>query len=93
MVVWKKLENQYQKKTWANKLELRRKLLSLGLKEGESVQQHVKVITEIFETLSVIGEPITEEDRVVHLLASLPEEYDMIVTMLESSPNVHVWKQ
>ena len=26
VVVWKKLENQYQKKTWANKLELRRKL-------------------------------------------------------------------
>ena len=47
-------------------------------------------MTEVFETLSVIGDPITEEDRVVHLLASLPEAYDMIVTALESSPNVPV---
>ncbi len=60
------------------------------MKEGESVQQHVKVMTEVFETLSVIGDPITEEDRVVHLLASLPEAYDMIVTALESSSNVPI---
>ena len=93
VVVWKKLENQYQKKTWANKLELCRKLFSLRLKEGESVQEHVKVMTEVFETLSVIGDPITEEDRVIHLLASLPETYDMIVTALESSPNMSLWKQ
>ena len=59
------------------------------MKEGESVQ-HVKVMTEVFETLSVIGDPITEEDRVVYLLASLPQAYDMIVTALESSPNVPV---
>ena len=75
---------------WANKLELRRKLFSLHLKEGELVQQHVKVMTEVFETLSVIGDPITEEERVVHLLASLPEAYEMIVMALESSPNMPV---
>ena len=28
--VWKKLTDQFQKKTWANKLELRRKLYSFG---------------------------------------------------------------
>ena len=42
IVVWKKLADQFQKKTWANKLELRRKLYSLRLKEGESVQEHIK---------------------------------------------------
>ena len=90
VVVWKKLENQYQKKTWANKLELRRKLFSLRLKEGQSVQQHVKVMTEVFGTLSVIGDPITEEDCVVHLLASLPEAYGMIVTQVQMCL---LWKQ
>jgi len=59
------------------------------LKEGE-LQQHVKVMTKVFETLSVIEDTITEEDRVVHLLARLPEAYDMIVMALESSPNVFV---
>jgi transposase InsO family protein len=84
-VVWKLLSDQFQKKTWANKLELRRKLYSLRLKEGASVQEHIKEITELFEGLAVIGDAVSEEDRVVYLLASLPESYNMLVTALEAS--------
>ena len=40
--VWTKLEEQFQRKTWANKLQLRRKLFALKLKEGESVNNHIK---------------------------------------------------
>ena len=86
--VWKKIESQFQRRTWANKLQLRRKLFSLRLKEGDSVQEHVKAMTEIFDGLSVIGDPISEEDRVVHLLASLPETYNMLVTALEANEGV-----
>ena len=35
--VWKKLEDKFQRKTWANKLALKRRLNSLLLKDGESV--------------------------------------------------------
>ena len=83
--VWQKLESQFQKRTWANKLQLRRKLISLRLKEGDSVQEHIKAVTEIFDGLSVIGDPISDEDRVVHLLASLPESYNVLVTALEAN--------
>ena len=38
IAVWKKLGDQFQKKTWVNKLELRRKLHSLRLREGDCVQ-------------------------------------------------------
>ena len=85
VAVWKKLMDQFQKKTWANKLELRRKLYSLRLREGESVHKHIKSMTELFEGLAVIGDPVTEEDRVVHLLASLPDSFNMLVTALEAN--------
>ena len=52
----KKLWDQFQKKMWANKLVLRRRLYSLKLKEGDSVQEHIHKMTEIFEELAVIGE-------------------------------------
>ena len=40
-------------------------------------------MTEVIETLLVIGDPTTtDEDLVVRLLASLPESYEMIVTVL-----------
>lgn len=90
--VWKRLEEQFQRKTWANKLHLRRKLYALRLKEGGSVNEHIKVMTEIFEALAVIGDAVSEEDRVVHLLASLPESFNVLVTALEAqSENVPKW--
>ncbi len=88
IAVWKKLSDQFQNKSWANKLELRRRLYSLRLKEGDPVQEHIWQITEIFEELAVIGDPLKEEDRVVYLLASLPESFSMLVTALESNADV-----
>ena len=88
VVVWRALANQFQRNTWANKLELKRKLFSLRLAEGGSVQQHIKSMSEICDELSAIGETVSEEDRVVYLLASLPESYSVLVTALEANANV-----
>ena len=88
VVVWKKLRDQFQKKTWANKLQLCRRLHSCSLKDGDSVQEHIKTMTEIFNELSVIGDQISEEDRVVYLLASLPDSYNTLVTALEANQDV-----
>lgn len=87
-VVWKKLADQFEKKTWATRLDLRRKLHSLRLKEGDSAQEHIRVMTELFDALSIAGETISEEDRVVYLLASLPETYNVLVTALEAHADV-----
>ena len=88
IIVWQKLANQFEKKTWADKLDLRRRLHSLRLKDGDSAQTHIKTMTEIFDSLSVIGDPVSEEDRVVHLLVSLPDSYNVLVTALEASESV-----
>ena len=56
VTVWKKLADQFEKKTWANRLDLHRKLHSLRLKDGDSALEHIKVMTELFDALSVAGE-------------------------------------
>ena len=48
-------------------------------------------MTETFDELSVIGDSLNEEDRVVHLLVSLPKSYDILVTALEASQDVPKW--
>ena len=83
--VWKTLSGQFQKKTWSNRLALRRKLHSVRLREGQSVQAHVKNMTEIFDELAIIGDALSDEDRVIYLLASLPETFSMLVTALEAN--------
>ena len=61
-----KLENQFQKRTWAKKQELRCIRFALQLKNSESMQEHVKAVTEILDDLSLIEDPISKQDRVVH---------------------------
>ena len=74
--------DQFEKKTWTTRLDLRCKLHSMRLKGGDSAQEHIKAMTELFDSLSVAGETVSEEDRVVYLLASLP------VTALETNEDV-----
>ena len=45
-------------------------------------------MTEIFQELSIIGQPMEEEDRVVQLLSSLPKKYNVLVTSLLSNVEV-----
>ena len=88
VTVWTTLSNQFQKKTWANRLALRRKLHSIQLREGQSVQDHIKAMTELFNELAVVGDNIDDDDRVIYLLASLPESFNILVTALEASSDV-----
>ena len=60
----------------------------MRLQDGESVQEHICKLTELFEELAVIGDPMKKEDQVVHLLASLPESFNVLVTALESNADV-----
>ena len=43
---------------------------------------------ETFNELSIVGDAITDEDRVVYLLASLPKSFNMLVIALESNPTL-----
>uniref|UniRef100_A0A1X7UD16 CCHC-type domain-containing protein n=1 Tax=Amphimedon queenslandica TaxID=400682 RepID=A0A1X7UD16_AMPQE len=90
VTVWQKLADQFQKKTWANKLVLRRNLQLLKLKDGGSVQQHINGMTETFNELSVMGVVMDNEDRAVQLLASLPESYSTIVMAQEANKKVPI---
>lgn len=71
-----------------NKLELHRKLNGLRLNDGGSVTHHLKSMAVIFNELSIIGDPIKEEDRVVHILANLPDSFSMLVKALQANADV-----
>ena len=52
--VWESLGQQFQKISWVNRLNLRRHLHSLiRLKDGESVQGHVRIMLETFNELAI----------------------------------------
>ena len=71
-----------------NRLALRRKLHTLQLVDGESVQDHIRTMTELFNELIAVGDVNSKKDCVVYLLASLPESFSALVTALEANENV-----
>lgn len=42
----------------------------------------------MFDSLSIIRNPVSEEDHVVYLLASLPDSYNTLVTVLQASKDI-----
>ena len=43
---------------------------------------------ELFNELAIVGDAIDKEDRVVYLLASLPDSFNTLVTALEANEDV-----
>ena len=43
---------------------------------------------ELFNKLTIVGDVIQDEDRVIYLLASLPDSFSMLVTPLEVNEEV-----
>ena len=85
---WEALRNQFERDTLANKLLLKKQYFRLEMKEGTSIEQHLKHMKELTERLAAIGAPIAEEDQVVTLLGSLPKSYSTFVTAQEARENV-----
>ena len=54
------------------------------MKEGTSVEAHIKNMKELTDRLSAIKPLIAEEDQVVTLLGSLTPSYSTLVTALEA---------
>ena len=90
--VWTKLSDTFQKKSWSNKFRLRKKLYSMRLKNDGSLQDYLKTCVELFNEMAVIGDALSEEDKVISLLASLPDKYSVLVTALEAQDSVPSWK-
>ncbi|KAF2356377.1 hypothetical protein FHG87_012868 [Trinorchestia longiramus] len=90
--VWRKLQNTFQKKSWANKFRLKKKLFNMKLENGQNLQDQLNVFVELFEELAIIGDAMEEEERVIILLSSLPDRFSTLVTAIEAHEKIPAWE-
>ena len=83
---WDALRNHFERETLANKLFLK-KYFRAQMKEGTSIEAHLKDMKEITDKLTAVGTPISQEVQVVTLLGSLPCSYATLVAALEARVN------
>lgn len=81
---WTALKNVHARASTGTVLALMRRLYSLKLQPGRSVQQHINSIAECCQQLSAQGKDIAEDDRAFLLLSSLSPEYNPLLAAFET---------
>lgn len=52
--LWEKLATLFQKKTWSNRMGLKRKLSALRLTSGGDLENHLKQMTDVMDELIAV---------------------------------------
>lgn len=78
------LKGIFERKSTLSKLYIRRQLLSLKCC-GDSLQDHFMKFDGLIRDLESTGVKMDEDDKVCHLLLSVSEKYETIITVLETS--------
>ena len=89
---WEALRGAFEKCTLAAKLHLRKKYFQMEMQEGGNAEHHIWEMKQITDRLAAMGSAISEEDRVMTLLGSLPSSYGPLVTTLGSLAEPPTWQ-
>ena len=73
--LWEKLGTLYQSKSLVNKLFLWKKLYNLRMKDVDSVTEHLNAFNTVVSQLSSVDIKISDEDKCISLLCSLPNSW------------------
>ncbi|KAK9065390.1 hypothetical protein SSX86_016773 [Deinandra increscens subsp. villosa] len=80
--VWLKLDSLYMTKSLANRLYLKKKLYSLKMDPGMSVDDHSDEFNKIIIGLENIDVTVEDEDQAILFLSSLPSNYEHFLETL-----------
>jgi hypothetical protein len=80
---WKKLEENFEKKSNARVIQLRKKLTSIRLMVRKTIAENLGEIREIKVDLEAAGQTVSDLELAVHALNGLPVEYAILVEILE----------
>ena len=80
--LWAKLEQLYMTKSLANRLYNKKKMFSLRMIEGASLDEHIDEFNKVCDELETIDEGLSDESKALLLINSLPKSYEHFVDAL-----------
>lgn len=82
--MWRILKNVHEDAGWANRMTLMRRFVMLRKASDMSMQEHLNRFNECYQALVDVQVDIPDMLKVTVLLASLPADYENVVTAIES---------
>ena len=80
---WKKLEDNFEKRSNARVIELRKRLVSMRLAKEQGIAEYLGELREIKVNLKAAGQTVTDVELGCFALQGLPKEYATLVEILE----------
>ena len=77
-----KIESLYMTKSLANRLYIKKRMFSLKMAEGSSLNEHIDEFNKVCDTLETIDEGLNDEGKALLLVRSLPPLYSNFVDAL-----------
>ena len=81
---WNNLADHFEEKTLSKIIYYRRKLYKMSMGKGMTMESYVNSLKTVSEHLEALNDPVSEKDLVMILISSLPEDYNNLVTALET---------
>ena len=81
---WKKLGDNFEKKSNARVIELRKKLTGMRLSREQGIAEYLSEFREIKVDLEAVGQTVTDVELGFFALQGLPSEYATLVEILET---------
>ncbi|KAK9737422.1 hypothetical protein QE152_g10705 [Popillia japonica] len=81
------LEEVFERKSVFSRLNMKKKLLMLKYDSNKKLQDHFMEYDKLINSIESSGPKMELCDKVCHLLLSMPEEYDNVITALETMNN------
>lgn len=82
--MWKSLEDRYEKKGIPGQLMLKKKLISMKLKNINDLEEFLTEFDEVIRQLKATGVEVKDEDIICNLLLAMPPSVETIITILEN---------
>ncbi|KAH9751315.1 hypothetical protein KPL71_014247 [Citrus sinensis] len=80
--LWAKLESIYMKKSLANRLYIKKRMLTLKMPEGSSLDEHLDEFNKVCDILETIDASLSDEDKALLLISFFPKSYEHFVDAL-----------